>query len=43
MARREEEIEGESRGWSVGVGERRPCVVAAHGTVNGGEVARDEP
>ena len=42
-ARREEEIEGDLRGWSVGGGERRPRVVAAHGTVDGGEVAGDEP
>ena len=42
-ARREEEIEGDLRGWSVGGGERRPRVVAAHGTIDGGEAAGDEP
>ena len=42
-ARREEEIEGDLRGWSVGGGERRQCVVAAHGAIGGVEAAREEP
>ena len=42
-AHREEEIEGDLRRWSVRGGERRPRVVAAHGTVDGGEAAGDEP
>ena len=37
------EREGDLRGWSVGGGERRPRVVAAHGTIDGGEASRDEP
>ena len=43
VVRREEEIEGDLRGWSVGGGERRPLVVAAHGAVDGGEAAGEEP
>ena len=39
VVRREEEIEGDLRGWSVGGGERQPCVVAALGAVDGGEAS----